>query len=62
MLVILKEKYHGNFDVFGQSHFTIPLLIYKVILKHQESEINQFLKAGQIMGCSSPFGDENVVT
>ena len=49
MLVILKEKYHRNFGVFGQSHFTIPLLIYKVILKHQESEINQFLKEGQIL-------------
>ena len=34
---------------FGQSQFTIPLLIYIVILKHQESEINLFLKEGQIL-------------
>ena len=35
---------------FGQIHFTTPELIYKIMLKHQKSEINQFLKEEQIMG------------
>ena len=34
---------------------TIPLFIYKTILKHQEKEIHQVLKEGQAMVCSSPF-------
>ena len=35
------------FTVFGQNHATIPLVVYKVILKHQEKDINQFLKEEQ---------------
>ena len=35
----LKGKYHGNFYLFfGQSPATIPSLIYKIVLKHQESQ------------------------
>ena len=33
---------------FGQNHVTMPSIIYKVNLKHQENEINQFLKEEQI--------------
>ena len=41
----------GFLTFFGQNHATIPLLIYKIILKHQEKVINQFLKEQQIMVC-----------
>ena len=34
---------------FGQNQATMSLLIYKIILKHQEKEINQFLKQEQII-------------
>ena len=37
---------------FGSNNVgTITLLIYKIILKHQENEIHQFLKEGQMMVC-----------
>ena len=45
----------GNFTFFEQNEATIPLFIYKVILRHQEKEINYGLKEGQVMDCSSPF-------
>ena len=45
----------GDFDLFCQNHAIIPLLVYKIILQHQEKEIDQSLKRKQIMVCSSPF-------
>ena len=44
-----------NFIVFEQNEATIPLFIYKTILKHLENEIHQVLKEEQVMVCSSPF-------
>ena len=37
--------------IFGENRATIPLLVYKIIVKHQEKETNQFLKE-QSMVCS----------
>ena len=31
----------GNFTIFEQNKASIPLCIYKTILKHQEREIHQ---------------------
>ena len=45
----------GIFTIFEQIQPTIRLLIYKIILKHKEKEINQVLKEDQVMVCSSPF-------
>ena len=54
-IITLKGQYYGNFTIFEQSEATIPLFIYKVILRHQEKEINHGLKEKQLMDCSSPF-------
>ena len=44
-----------KFTIFEQNEVTIPLFIYKTILKHQEKEIHQVVKEEQVMVCSSPF-------
>ena len=45
----------GILPFFEQNEATIPLFIYKIILKHQEKEINQVLKEEQVIVCSCPF-------
>ena len=45
----------SDFGIYGQNHAAIPLLIYKIILKHYEKLINQLLKQEQIMFCSGTF-------
>ena len=53
---MLKGQCHEKFlPFFEQSEATIPLFIYKTILKHQEKEIHQVLKDKQVMVCSNPF-------
>ena len=47
--------YTRNFTIFDQTEATIPLFIYKAILKHQEKEIHHVFKEEQAMVCSSPF-------
>ena len=44
-----------NFTIFEHNEATIPLFIYKTILKHEEEEIHRVLKEEQVMVCSSPF-------
>ena len=44
-----------NFTIFKQNEATVPLFIYKTMLKHQEKEINRVLKEKQVMVGSSPF-------
>ena len=44
---------------FCENHTTIPLPIYKIILKHQQKVIF-FLKEEQIMVCSRNLWNENV--
>ena len=45
-----------NFTIFEQNEATIPLFIYKPILKHHKEEIYQVLKEEQVMVRSSgPF-------
>ena len=48
-----------NFTIFDQNEATIPLFIYKTILKHQEKEIHHVLKEEKVMVCSSPFWEQN---
>ena len=50
VVIDLKGQYSitGNFTIFEQNEATIALLIYKIILKHQENEINQVLKEEQV--------------
>ena len=45
----------GILTIFGQNNATIPYHIYKIILKHQDKEINQSVKGKQIMVCYSPL-------
>ena len=52
---LIKGVVSKGLTFFGQNQATIPLLIYKIILKNQEKEINQFLRKEQIMVCSCPF-------
>ena len=37
----LKRQCHEKFTIFEQNEATIPLFIYKTILKRQEKEIHQ---------------------
>ena len=43
----------GNFTILEQNDATIPLFIYKTILKNQEKKIKQVFKEGHVMVCSS---------
>ena len=56
-LVHLKGQCHKKFyhNYAEQNEATIPLLIYKTILKHQEKEIHEVLKEEQVIVLSSPF-------
>ena len=58
----LNGKYHKVVSIFGQNHAIILLLIYKIIRKHQDNEINRFLEKEQIMFFFSHFGDQNLRT
>ena len=46
----LKGKYHGDFDLFWSKLCFSTFFIYKVILEHQEKEINKILERGTNYG------------
>ena len=58
LTILLKGQCHGDFDLFCQNYATMPLLDYKIILKHQEHVVIQFLKEEPIIH----FGNKNVRT
>ena len=44
----LKGQYHGDRSklCFSRGFYSVPFLFYKIILEHQEKEINQILERG----------------
>ena len=38
-VISLKAQCHAEFDLFGQNHATIPLLIYEIKLKRHSSTV-----------------------
>ena len=42
----LKGSITGILTFFGQNCASVPFFIYKIILEHQEKEINQILERG----------------
>ena len=61
IIYLLRAQCHGDFDLFW-SKPCCNTFTYKITLKHLREQNQPIFERGQIMVCSSPFLEKNVIT